>query len=57
MPEKNEQEAHRHAWPPEAITCYRPKHFVLKEQEARRDTLKSSTGLAARTRGMPTDIV
>lgn len=37
MPEKNDQETHRHAWPPEAITCYMPTYFVLKEQEAGRD--------------------
>lgn len=38
MTEKNEQETHRHAWPPEAITCYMPTYFVLKEQEAGCDT-------------------
>lgn len=41
MPEKEKekiQEKSRHAWPPEAITCYMPTYFVLKEQEAGRDT-------------------
>lgn len=37
MPEKKDQGAHRHAWPPEAITCYMPTYFVLKEQEAGRN--------------------
>jgi hypothetical protein len=37
MPEKKDQETHRHAWPPEAITCYMPTYCVLKEQEAGRD--------------------
>jgi hypothetical protein len=38
MPEKKDQETHRHAWPPEAVTCYMPTYFVLKEQESGRDT-------------------
>lgn len=38
MPEKKDQETHRHAWPPEAVTCYMPTYFVLREQEAGRDT-------------------
>jgi hypothetical protein len=37
MPEKKNQETHRHAWPPEAVTCYMPTYFVLKEQESGRD--------------------
>jgi hypothetical protein len=38
MPEKKNQETHQHAWPPEAVMCYMPTYFVLKEQEAGRDT-------------------
>lgn len=38
MPEKNDQETQQHAWPPEAVTCYMPTYFVLREQEAGRDT-------------------
>jgi hypothetical protein len=38
MPEKKDQETHRHAWPPEAVTCYMPTYFVLREQESGRDT-------------------